>query len=63
LSPSRKKIEQGNSKKSRDEAQEKNLRRISDEKERGIALVKSKAGKISVPWHEKHERQASSGTN
>jgi hypothetical protein len=49
-------MRQGNSKKSCDKDEKENLRRISDEKERGVALEKNKAGKVSVPWHEKHEQ-------
>src|SRR5260370_23518894 len=60
---SQKKIRQWNSEDSGDEAEEKNLRRIFDEQERGIALVKNKAGKVSVPWYEKHQQQANSRTD
>jgi hypothetical protein len=53
--PSQKKIRQRNSEKSCDKDEKKNLRRVSDEKERRIALIKNKARKIPVPRHEKHQ--------
>jgi len=52
LSPSRKKVWQWNSNESRDKTEEKNRRRISDEKERRIAPVKGEA-RGYLPWDEK----------
>jgi hypothetical protein len=54
--PSQKKIRQWNPEESGNKAEEKKLRRISGEKERRIALVKGKAGKVPVPWHQKHQQ-------
>ena len=51
--PAQKKIRQWNAEESGNKAEEKNLRRISDEKERRIALVKREARKVPVQWDEK----------
>ena len=37
---------------------ESNRRRISDEKERGIALAKGEARKVPAPWDEKQQEQS-----
>ena len=60
---SRKKMRRGDSNKSCKKREETNLRRMPDEKERRIALIKDKAGKKSVPRDEKHEQETDRRTN
>jgi len=58
-----KKIRYRNSGQTRHNGQDRNLRRVPDEKKGRIPLVKNNAGKKPVPGNEKHEQETGCGTN